>query len=169
MFYFSKYTWDILFHTHNHHTEGGEKEENWCDVSVFFLLVSGVKVESLWHFCVFVCLWWLVCVCVRACVRVSAPVDRTNLRLVKKLWLFTQQCGMWQCVCVGMKMHVPVSSLSVGSMFMSRREIKERGIKTDKYSVILYVTALCMCVQYLASSVNFLLPVCACICVCVCV
>lgn len=97
MFYFSKYTWDVLVYTHHHHTEAGEKGENWCDVSVFFLLVSGVKVESLWHFCVFVCLWWLVCVRVCVCVRerVSVPVDRTNLQLVKKLWLFTQQCGMW--------------------------------------------------------------------------
>lgn len=45
MFYFSKYTWDILFHTHNNHIEAGEKGENWCDAIVFFLLVSGMKVK----------------------------------------------------------------------------------------------------------------------------
>lgn len=66
MFYFCKYTRDILVYTHNYHTEAGEKGENWCDVSVFFLLVSGVKVESLWHLCI--CVSMMVWVCTRVCV-----------------------------------------------------------------------------------------------------
>lgn len=49
-------------------------------------------------------------------------------------------------------------------MCVSRRE-RERDIKTDRYSVILYVTAVCMCVQYSASSTNLMLPVCVCVCV----
>lgn len=69
------------------HTSGtlkaDEKRKTGCDVGVFFLLGNGVKVESLWHL--------YVCVFVPLCVFVGAPVDRTNLRLVMKLWLFTQQ------------------------------------------------------------------------------
>lgn len=56
---------------------GEETAESRCDVGVFSLLGEGVKVRSL--------AFLTVCVCV------STPVDRTNLRLVMKLQLFTQQ------------------------------------------------------------------------------
>lgn len=47
---------------------------------------------ALVYLCVYDGVGVHVCVCVRE--RVSVPVDRTNLQLVKKLWLFTRKCGM---------------------------------------------------------------------------
>lgn len=42
--YYCKY-----FLTHMQYFEADEKGGKGCDVGVFFLLGSGVKVESLWH------------------------------------------------------------------------------------------------------------------------
>lgn len=39
----------VVTHTHTLCSEFDEKGGNGCDVGVFFLLGSGVKVESLWH------------------------------------------------------------------------------------------------------------------------
>lgn len=85
----TKYTQMTLFHTRTVLWGWWKRREwvwCWCFLSPWEWSEGRVTVAFV-STCVFVavCFWVLVSACV------WAPVDRTNLRLVKRLWLFTQQ------------------------------------------------------------------------------